>query len=190
MSLSLYPSVSFTYKTSKFSPTLLSDPLTSRSIVLVMPETKRLMYGVHNRFFSGYINPKISSHFSKLQFTMVFVNCDISGLCEMKYRNASKCRRNWLNICAKWRRMKKKNRESRQASSSIHLIIIIVINIFRVPSSKAFVPCLSRCWWRKNGKKSQTLDSVSCTHTYFWININTDVTCKQCALCYFIYREY
>lgn len=35
-----------------------------------MPETMRLMYGV--RFFLDALIPKISSHFSKLQFTMVF----------------------------------------------------------------------------------------------------------------------
>lgn len=44
---------------------------------LAMPETKRLMYGV--RFF-GYINPKISSHFSKLQFYNGSVRFDISAI--------------------------------------------------------------------------------------------------------------
>lgn len=180
-SLSPPPSVSVSFPPKRVILHIV-EPTCRPSTVLAMPETKRLMYSVHSPFFSGYINPKISSHFSKLQFTMVFaiwyfrlpseiLKCIGMGM-EVQVEAAKRHRQFTLS--------------SSSSSSS---------TAFLEPS-EAILPYSSQCWRKTHTQTQQpkaaaTTTIFHCfmhTTTHTWININTDVTCKQCVLLFYLPR--
>lgn len=166
-----------------------------------LPETKRLMYGV--RFF-GYINPKISSHFRQLQFTMVFTIWYFRFSAAQEITDVANDHAVNNSVAGG------KSAKCRQPSSPIYLIIITIHchyhHHFAIPS-----PILLRVRTQPRFEFSSFrvgsfrfswqigIDAKENTICYFmhnymlhsWININRDVTCKQALHSnFYIYQEY